>query len=141
MAYEKQEWKCGDTVTAERLNHIEDGIANSGGALVLKTVRTEEVDACRYRYQGHTLQEVIDAMQSGTPVVAVSDGSGNLPTLAYMSRIEAILQTDADAGNGAYRILGAYAFSTNDAAATATGYVTLYADSLDDEVHDKSCYS
>lgn len=31
MAYEKQEWKCGDVVTADRLNHMEDGIANCGG--------------------------------------------------------------------------------------------------------------
>ena len=28
MAYEKQTWKCGDTITADRMNHIEDGIAN-----------------------------------------------------------------------------------------------------------------
>lgn len=26
MAYEKQTWKCGDIVSAEKLNHIEDGI-------------------------------------------------------------------------------------------------------------------
>lgn len=26
MAYEKQEWKTGDTITAEKMNHIEDGI-------------------------------------------------------------------------------------------------------------------
>lgn len=27
MAYEKQTWKKGDTITAEKLNHMEDGIA------------------------------------------------------------------------------------------------------------------
>lgn len=27
MAYEKQTWKKGDTITAEKLNHIEGGIA------------------------------------------------------------------------------------------------------------------
>lgn len=33
MAYEKQTWECGETITAEKLNHIEDGIASasSGG--------------------------------------------------------------------------------------------------------------
>lgn len=33
MAYEKQNWKCGDIVSAEKLNHMEDGIAEccSGG--------------------------------------------------------------------------------------------------------------
>lgn len=28
MAYEKTEWKSGDTITAEKLNHMEDGIEN-----------------------------------------------------------------------------------------------------------------
>lgn len=31
MAYTKQTWECGDVITAEKLNHMEDGIANSGG--------------------------------------------------------------------------------------------------------------
>lgn len=29
MAYEKQTWQTGDTITADKLNHIEDGINNS----------------------------------------------------------------------------------------------------------------
>lgn len=29
MAYEKQNWKCGDIVSAEKLNHMEDGIAEA----------------------------------------------------------------------------------------------------------------
>lgn len=41
MAYEKQEWKCGDTVTADKLNHMEDGIesANSGGTVELSKIK------------------------------------------------------------------------------------------------------
>ena len=27
MAYEKHNWSCGETVTAELLNHLEEGIA------------------------------------------------------------------------------------------------------------------
>lgn len=37
MAYEKQVWECGDVVTAEKLNHIEEGIesaSESGGGTV-----------------------------------------------------------------------------------------------------------
>lgn len=30
MAYEKQTWSCGDTITADKLNHIEDGIESAG---------------------------------------------------------------------------------------------------------------
>lgn len=31
MAYEKQTWECGQVITADKLNHMEDGIANAGG--------------------------------------------------------------------------------------------------------------
>lgn len=31
MAYEKQTWTTGEVITKEKLNHMEDGIANSGG--------------------------------------------------------------------------------------------------------------
>lgn len=31
MAYEKQTWSCGETITADKLNHMEDGIMESGG--------------------------------------------------------------------------------------------------------------
>ena len=34
MAYEKQTWTCGETITADKLNHMEDGIENCGGVLV-----------------------------------------------------------------------------------------------------------
>lgn len=32
MAYTKQNWECGDLITANRMNHIEDGIANAGSS-------------------------------------------------------------------------------------------------------------
>ena len=31
MAYEKQTWVTGEVITEEKLNHIEDGIAEAGG--------------------------------------------------------------------------------------------------------------
>lgn len=31
MSYEKNTWAEGDVVTSEKLNHIEDGVANAGG--------------------------------------------------------------------------------------------------------------
>lgn len=30
MAYEKQNWECGEMITADKLNHMEDGIAAGG---------------------------------------------------------------------------------------------------------------
>lgn len=37
MAYEKQTWATGDTVTAAKLNHIEDGIAANNKFIVTLT--------------------------------------------------------------------------------------------------------
>ena len=31
MAYDKHTWTCDEPITVERLNHIEDCIANAGG--------------------------------------------------------------------------------------------------------------
>ena len=37
MAYAKNEWQCGDTITADLLNHMEQGIedASGGGVVVI----------------------------------------------------------------------------------------------------------
>lgn len=32
MAYTKQNWECGDLITADKMNHIEDGIENAGSS-------------------------------------------------------------------------------------------------------------
>lgn len=46
MAYEPTQWRSGDTITSERLNKMEQGIAGSGSgdAYVLHTTRTETND-------------------------------------------------------------------------------------------------
>ena len=31
MSYSKQTWQTGDTITAAKLNHMEDGIDGAGG--------------------------------------------------------------------------------------------------------------
>ena len=80
MAYTPKTWECGETITAEKLNHIEDGIADasSGGGttpLILEVVSTREATAeeCEdgggvvYTYN-HTWQEVHDALLQGTMV-------------------------------------------------------------------------
>lgn len=73
MAYEKQTWECGETITAEKLNHIEDGIADasSGGGGTLKLNIVDKADsgsAYTYTYD-HTWQEVHDAIERGESVL------------------------------------------------------------------------
>ena len=38
MSYEKQNWKNGDVITETKLNHMEDGIADSGVLVVHGTI-------------------------------------------------------------------------------------------------------
>lgn len=56
MSYEKQTWESGQTITAEKLNHIEDGIASTGGVLIVHEV--EENNRSRL---DKTWQQIADA--------------------------------------------------------------------------------
>lgn len=47
MAYEKQTWECGDDISAERLNHMEEGIAEASGYECKETVLTDETLTAR----------------------------------------------------------------------------------------------
>ena len=40
--YSKQTWKNGDVITEDKLNHIEDGIANGGGVLIITSTEDAE---------------------------------------------------------------------------------------------------
>jgi len=65
MSYEKQEWANGDIITADKLNHMEDGIA-SGGGLVLHAT---DDSAQNRTVLDRTWQEINDAFVSGMNVV------------------------------------------------------------------------
>lgn len=77
MTYEKQEWKCGDVVTADKLNHIEDGIANcGGGSEPLIVTFTQEEEPCSgdgtltrtKKTYSHSWKEIHDSLENGIPV-------------------------------------------------------------------------
>ena len=55
MAYTPTNWKCGDTITADKMNHIEEGIENAGGSAF-------EVHAGSNNTLDKTWQEIYDAM-------------------------------------------------------------------------------
>lgn len=67
MAYTKQTWATGDTVTASKLNHMEDGIAEGGGGALIATVS----DVGGVLTLDKTVQEIYDALLSGTPAYIV----------------------------------------------------------------------
>ena len=72
MAYEKQNWNNGDVITAEKLNHIEDGIAeggSGGGNFVVNftyDMQTDDITADK------TYQEIYTAALS-SPVIGYMD--------------------------------------------------------------------
>lgn len=44
MSYEKQTWVTGETITAEKLNHIESGVAGSDPVIIHGDISTYSVD-------------------------------------------------------------------------------------------------
>lgn len=81
MSYTKNSWSTGDTITAEKLNHIEQGVyeASEGAGRTVRVPFTVEVDA-----QGHLtatttaeIGAVMAAVSAGKMVVAdVTSPSG-----------------------------------------------------------------
>lgn len=63
MTYTPTEWKNGDIITAEGLNNIENGIVNAGSALIVQAPVASGGYTC-----DHTVQEIYDAISSGTLV-------------------------------------------------------------------------
>lgn len=93
MAYEPTQWRSGDTITSERLNKMEQGIAGSGDVYVLHTTQTvtpaeNEGELPTYTYSSVELREdglpmwlivdnVVDANNTTFAGVASLDSYGN----------------------------------------------------------------
>lgn len=139
MAYEKQTWVTGDTITAAKLNHMEDGIAEGGGdSSIFKVIYTIAEDG-----QGgftatcnHTLPEIEEAYNAGK-YIAVSDGTAQFSSdltfeegHAYISSHKYELSAGSG-GDGALMnvvlVAIAHEFSDNEETIGVTmdsGYVT-----------------
>lgn len=96
MAYTPTTWTTGDTITASAMNKIEQGIANSGGALVCNTSYNFSIGK---HVLDKTVQEIYDALLSGTPAYikfqygTMADYSGTL-YLAPIIRISNYIYTE-----------------------------------------------
>lgn len=80
MSYTKTNWATGDTITATKLNHMEDGIATGGGVLVVgATMENETITLDK------TWQQIHDA-----PIAILKnelDGEVNLYYLSEMASV------------------------------------------------------
>ena len=107
MAYTKNTWADGDVVTSEKLNHMEDGIANAGGVMVINDT-DNGLDK--------TWQEIYDAMAQGKLCAAIYN-SGNPET-----GISINILLSAYAFGGTYTVsAGQVAYN----ASSATGYPAI----------------
>lgn len=64
MSYVKQDWTSGDVITAEKLNHIEDGIADAGGGSSTPTIFYYNMDDSGL-YADPELTQIIAAGDDG----------------------------------------------------------------------------
>lgn len=74
MTYTPTEWKNGDTITAEKLNKLEDGVnsANSNSNTLLVTFTGSDYDWIGDKTYG----EILNAFESGKAVICKKEYEG-----------------------------------------------------------------
>lgn len=79
MAYSKQQWQDGDIITAEKLNHMEDGIKASNGVMVI----TPYWDDDGIMKSNYTYEEILDAGYNGQ-IVILQFGETSYQSKSYL---------------------------------------------------------
>lgn len=90
MSYTPTEWATGDTITAEKLNKLEGGVAGAGGVFVVTYTITGEWVEEEYveTYSADkTLEEIWAAFDEGKPVVAKRSVDENSDIYGYLSYV------------------------------------------------------
>lgn len=90
MAYEKHTWSCGETVTAEHLNHMEDGIAEGGGGSEPMIVTVAQRSGEENFYMDKTFGEIRNAFTNGQSIIVIHDQSVESETNMSISRVTAV---------------------------------------------------
>lgn len=71
MAYEKQTWQTGETITAQKLNHMEDGIFQSSSKsndLVITTTYLDDDESFTISGHGLSIDEIGEKVKNGDDV-------------------------------------------------------------------------
>ena len=64
MAYSKTTWANGDTITAEKLNKMEDGIANAGGKGLINITETTDDNIITYTLSA-SYNDIVAMLENG----------------------------------------------------------------------------
>lgn len=99
MSYTPTTWVTGDTVTATKLNKLEQGVANAGSALICTATYSSSISVPDYVLD-KTVQEIYDALLSGTP--------------AYIKFQYGVLGTDYTSHLFLAPIIKIYSYATTD---------------------------
>ena len=103
MSYTKQTWQSGDTITAQKLNHIEDGLAD-GGILIINAITDSQDDSVRL---DKTWQQIYD---SAYPTIVLTDLRG--PELDAYKAFR--FPEEVFAEDGAYNVIAVGVTYTTD---------------------------
>lgn len=118
MSYEKQTWTTGDIITADKLNHMEDGIAG-GGLFIVNYVYGDEVDTLNKTYA-----EIKSAFLSGKIIYILVDNSFDNPEFGY-TLFEYYIVTSLSEKVGQESSYHVLAKNWDFASATEDGVLTL----------------
>lgn len=105
MSYTPTTWSCGDTITAEKLNKLENGLAECcGGGSGLICTATVSVNADNYECYvlDKTWQEIHDAMAQGRNVIINQPASS--PTYDMFPRVLAVVEATENIDNNEYGV-------------------------------------
>ena len=113
MAYTKNTWRTGDIVSSQKLNHMEDGIANAEQLFVITATLGEgSITADK------TATDVYDALNSGkVPVIKIVMNENVVGMAYYAGTYEAseetrhLFMTCAITGSGS--VMEAYSLDNN----------------------------
>lgn len=127
MAYEMHEWVCNEPITADKLNHMEQGIVeaqndeSSGSDVLIIRQDGEASTASRIVYD-KTWQQVYDALQNGTRVIFLQET--DLPPTVIASFV-------VSATNDTSNSVAPYQVLATEVTSAAVGTGTMYADTAD----------
>jgi len=112
MSYTPTNWTTGDTITATKLNKMEQGIANAGSAMIL-TISSNTLNK--------TFAEIYEALHNGTPCYIQYDFNYTADIDNEYNTISVLAQvTQAYKYSDAYRVFASYASAAYFSAQSTT---------------------
>ena len=93
MSYEKTNWTSGDVITAEKLNHMEDGIGLAGGSALIVTGTDDGTQITLNK----TFGEIKTAYNAGTPIfitITLSNGVYTDEEITQVISVKTSLEND-----------------------------------------------